>query len=138
MPDFSGQRYRFHYVTALNLLEGMGVDRRRIRIRKAGVYRNYRGEVRSQQPEPGSVLSDKSIITLEIGSNSAVDFMPYQFFYGLQGLRDSDNSWEDNARSLLAPFDSESVRYEAAMRFYTLRYEPVSYTHLTLPTTPYV
>ncbi|MBN2183970.1 MAG: type VI secretion system baseplate subunit TssG [Candidatus Krumholzibacteriota bacterium] len=123
MPDFTGQQYRFHYVTALNLLEGMGVSRGRIRIRKAGVYRNYRGEIRSQEPEPGSVLSDKSIITLEIGSNSAVDFMPFQFFYGLKGLRDSDNTWEEESRSLFAPFDSEAVRYEAAMHFYTLRYE---------------
>ncbi len=123
MPDFTGQRYRFHYLTALNLLEGMGVEKRKIRIRKVGVYENYRGEIRSQQPEAGSVISDKSIVTLEIGSNSAVDFMPYQFFYGLQGIRDTDNTWEENARSLLAPFDSEAVRYDAATRFSTLRYE---------------
>ncbi len=123
MPDFTGQRYRFHYITALNLLESMGIERNRIRIRKAGVYMNYRGEVRSQEPGPGILLTDESEITLEIGSNSAVDFMPYQFFYGITGIRDTDNTWEENARSLLAPFDSEAARYEAATRFYRLRYE---------------
>ena len=28
--------------------------------------------------------------------------------------------------------------YDPNIRFYATRYQPVSYTHLTLPTTPYV
>ena len=47
--------------------------------------------------------------------------MPYQFFYGLQGIRDTDNTWEDEARCLMAPFDAATIRYEAAMRMHSLR-----------------
>jgi hypothetical protein len=49
--------------------------------------------------------------------------MPYQFFYGLQGIRESDNTWETDARSMMAPFDAAAIRYAAAMRMQTLRYD---------------
>ena len=122
MPDFTSQKYRFHYLTALNLLEGLGVPLHNIYLRCLGVYENYRGQIRAQEPPAGTELTGDTVITLEVGCSSAVDFMPYQFFYGLKGLRDSDRTWEINARSLMAPFDAASLRYEAALRFHTLRY----------------
>jgi hypothetical protein len=123
MPDFTGRKYRFHYLTALNLLESLGVPLRNIYIRCVGVYENYRGEIRSQEPEAGAEISGDTRITLEVGCSSAVDYMPYQFFYGLRGLREGDHTWEENARSLLAPFEAAGIRYEAALSFHALRYE---------------
>ncbi len=123
MPDFLGRRYRFHYLTAINLLESMGVPLGDIRVRAAGEYENYRGEIRSQDPAPGTAIPPGSIVTLNVGCFSAVDFMPYQFFYGLQGIRESDNTWETAARSVMAPFDAATIRYAAAMRMQALRYD---------------
>jgi hypothetical protein len=123
MPDFTGRRYRFHYLTAMNLLESMGVPLVDIRVRAAGEYENYRGEIRSQDPAPGTAIPAGSVITLNVGRFSAVDFMPYQFFYGLQGIRESDNTWETAARSMMAPFDAATIRYAAALRMQALRYD---------------
>lgn len=126
MPDFvwrTDRRVRFHYITALNLLSGLGMDINKIFLRSIGIHENYKGEVRSQIPEPGTPLTDETQITLEIGNLSAVDFMPYQFFYGLQGLRDTDNSWEESARSLMAPFDAAVARRHADAGFFALKYE---------------
>jgi hypothetical protein len=123
MPDFLGRRYRFHYLTAMNLLESMGVPLGDIRVLAAGEYENYRGEIRSQEPAPGTAIPAGAIIVLNVGCRSAVDFMPYQFFYGLQGIRASDNTWEAEARSVMAPFDAATIRYAAAMRMQALRYD---------------
>ncbi len=123
MPDFAGGRYRFHCLTAINLLEGMGMALGDIHIRAAGEYENYRGEIRSQDPAAGTAIAPGSPIVLEVGCDSAVDFMPYQFFYGLQGIRDTGDKWETDARSLMAPFDAAKIRYEAAMRMHALRYD---------------
>jgi hypothetical protein len=123
MPDFTGRRYRFHYLTAINLLESMGVPLGDIRVRAEGEYENYRGEIRSQDPAPGQAIAPGSVITLNVGCYSAVDFFPYQFFYGLGGIRESDNTWETAARSVLAPFDAATIRYAAAMRMQALRYD---------------
>jgi len=123
MPDLTGRRYRFHYLTAINLLESMGVSLGDIRVRAEGEYENYRGEIRTQEPAPGAPIPPGSIITLYVGCGSAVDFMPYQFFYGLQGIRDSDDTWETAARSVMAPFDTAMIRYLAAMRMMALRYD---------------
>ena len=123
MPDFLGGRYRFHYLTAINLLESMGVPLGDIRLRAEGEYENYRGEIRSQDPAPGAAIPPGSIVTLHVGCESAVDFMPYQFFYGLQGIRASGDAWESAARSILAPFDAETIRHAAALRMQTLRYD---------------
>jgi len=94
-----------------------------IYIKCVGVYENYRGEIRNQEPEAGTDINYNTQISLEVGSSSAVDFLPYQFFYGLQGLRNSDNTWEENARCLMSPFDAAAIRYEAATRFHSLGYE---------------
>jgi len=123
MPDFTGRRYRFHYLTALNLLESMGIRPEDVRLRAEGEYENYRGEIRSQDPAPGTAVAPGSTVTLTVGCESAVDFMPYQFFYGFQGIRESDGSWEEAARSLMAPFDAATIRYAAAMRMQALRYD---------------
>lgn len=121
MPDFTSRRFKFHYLTALNLLESMGIPLDNIHLKAAGIYENYRGEIRSQEPEVGEVITHGTVVTLEVGCESAIDFMPYQFFYGLQGIRDTDNTWEDEARCLMAPFDAATIRYEAAMRMHSLK-----------------
>jgi len=123
MPDFLDHRYRFHYLTAINLLDSMGVPLGDIRVRAEGEYENYRGEIRSQDPAPGMVIAPGSVITLNVGCGSAVDFMPYQFFYGLQGIRQSDNTWETAARSMMAPFDAATIRYAASTQMQALRYD---------------
>ena len=123
MPEFTSRRCKFHYLTALNLLEGLGVPLKNIYIKCVGVYENYRGEIRNQEPDAGTDINHDTQITLEVGSSSAVDFLPYQFFYGLQGLRNSDNTWEEKARCLMSPFDAAAIRYEAATWFHSLRYE---------------
>jgi hypothetical protein len=123
MPDFTGRRYRFHYLTAINLLDGMGVPLGDIRLRAEGEYENYRGEIRAQDPAPGTAIPPGTIVTLHVGCFSAVDFFPYQFFYGLQGIREGGDEWETDARSILAPFDAATIRYAAAMRMQALRYD---------------
>lgn len=123
MPDFTNRNFRFNHLTALNLLSSLGVPLHNIYIRAVGIYENYRGEIRTQQPPPGTAIGPKTRITLEIGSNSAVDYMPYQFFYGLHGVRSTDSTWEENARSMMAPFDAAEIRYAAAMQFQALKYE---------------
>ncbi len=123
MPEFTGRRYRFHYLTAINLLDSLGIPLADIRLRAEGEYENYRGEIRAQDPAPGTPIAPGTTVTLNVGCFSAVDFFPYQFFYGLQGIRETDGSWETDARSILAPFDAATIRYAAAMRMQTLRYD---------------
>jgi len=123
MPDFCSRSYPYHYTTAINLLMKMGVSTDRIFILSAGEYENYKGEIRSQDPLPGKPLEKNTRITLKIGFSSAVDYMPYQFFYGLQGLRESGGGWEERAREMMAPFESAAVKNEAGARFQKLKYE---------------
>jgi hypothetical protein len=123
MPDFLDRRYRFHYLTAINLLESMGVPLGDIRVRAEGEYENYRGEIRSQDPAPGAAIPPGTIVTLHVGCESAVDVLPYQFFYGLKGIRASGDEWESAARSVMAPFDAAAIRHAAALRMQALRYD---------------
>ena len=123
MPDFTGRDFRFGYMTALNILAGLGIDINRVNIKSVGTCENYRGQIHAQNPEPGVPVTPETEITLEIGVPSAVDYMPYQFFYGLKGKRDTDRSWEDRARTLMAPFDSTVIRHQASVRFSALKYE---------------
>jgi hypothetical protein len=122
MPDFCNRRNPFHYVTALNLLSGMGIDIDNISILAEGEYENYKGEIRSQEPKPGTTINNQTRITLVVGFSSAVDFMPYQFFYGLFN-RDTDQTWEQNARSFMAPYDAAVIRHEALAKFLDLKYD---------------
>jgi len=85
MPDLSSRKNPLHFSTALSILMKAGVDIHRINLIAEGKYENYRGEVHYQEPAAGSVITDNTKIILRIGSTSAVDFMPYQFFYGMGG-----------------------------------------------------
>ena len=111
MPDLCNRRFPHHYVTALNLLIRAGVDINAVDILAVGEYANYRGEIQSQEPAPGTPLDEDTRIVLSVGFPSAVDQMPYQFFYGIAGITSRTGEWEDKARALMAPFDSSVVRF---------------------------
>lgn len=120
MPDFCGRKSPFHYVTALNTLAKMGIDPNRVDILAVGEYWNYRGEVIEQTPAPGTAIDENTRIRLEVGHTSAVDYMPYQFFYGFGSKPPGGSDWEMNARKLMAPFDASVIRANARMRFLSL------------------
>ncbi len=122
MPDFCNRRFPFHYTTALNILVKMEVDINHINLLAVGEYENYKGEVNEQLPPPGTVLQEDTTIELKVGYKSAVDFMPYQFFYGLVGNQEKSGDWEDHARQLLAPFDASIVRHDALARYEILKF----------------
>jgi len=121
MPDLCNRRNPIHFSTALNLLRISGVDLDRVNILAIGEYENYKGEVLHQEPSPGAVVGPTTRITLKVGYFSAVDRMPYQFFFGLFG-RPAGKNWEMNARNLVAPFDASRIRHEATARFLELKY----------------
>lgn len=121
MPDLCHRRCPFHYATALDLLMIMGVDMARIDILAVGEYQNYKGEVLGQEPAPGAPIYDDTHIKLKVGAFSAVDWMPYQFFYGLFGSPRRTTQWDDNARRVMAPFDGAVVKHEALTRYHILR-----------------
>ena len=122
MPDFCSQRYRTHFVTALNTLARMGIDLSKVDLLAIGIEENYRGEVHYQEPAPGTLLDSHIQIRLKIGASSAVDYMPYQFFYGLHGLTRRVEKWEDRARAFMAPFDSAVLKYTAKCHQESLTY----------------
>ncbi|UCC43991.1 MAG: type VI secretion system baseplate subunit TssG [Candidatus Zixiibacteriota bacterium] len=121
MPQFCDRKFPFRYTVALNILGRMGVSLDRVDLLALGTHENYKGEILGQEPEPGTPLNSDTRITLRVGKASSVDFMPYQFFYGLHGVTSSTGSWEEKARSLMAPFDAPLVRYDAAMEFEDLK-----------------
>jgi len=123
MPDFCSRRHPFHYTTALNILRKMNVDVRRVNILADGEYENYKGEIREQIPKPGTEIGERTTVTLKVGFPSPVDYMPYQFFFGLTGTRSTDRSWEENSRRLMAPFDAAVVRHDADARYQILKYD---------------
>lgn len=132
MPDFTGRRNAFHYTTALNTLLKMGVDLNKVDLLAVGEYQNYRGEIFEQNPEPDTPLGASTKITLKVGFSSAVDQMPYQFFYGLAGIRASTGKWEDAARCMMAPFDAAVIRNHAFAKFKDLKSNLglIDYNHL--------
>ena len=121
MPDFCNRRYPFHYGAALNTLTKLGLDLNKVDLIAIGEFENYKGEILHQDPEPGTPLGGDIKITLHVGFPSAVDSMPYQFFYGLHGITPSTGSWEDASRRLLAPFDASVIRHEAIAEFESLK-----------------
>jgi len=122
MPDFCSRRFPFHYTTALNVLAKMDVDINRIDLLAVGEYENYKGEVNEQSPAPGTVLKEDTAIMLKVGYPSVVDFMPYQFFYGLVGGKERTGEWEDRSRDLMSAFDASIIRHDALARFEILKY----------------
>ncbi len=121
MPDLCSRRHPYHFSTALNILIKLGVDINEIDILAVGEYENYKGEVVSQNPKPGVLIDTETRISLEIGFPSAVDFMPYQFFYGLAGGTSRSSAWESRSRALMAPFDSSLIKYTAIAKEQALR-----------------
>ena len=121
MPDFLNRRTPFHYSTALNTLSKLGIDINRVDMLAVGEYENYKGEIREQDPAPGEEIHPQTRVTLKVGYPSAVDQMPYQFFYGLHGLTASTGSWEDAARNLMAPFDAAVIRHGAMAKLRDLK-----------------
>ncbi|UCG61912.1 MAG: type VI secretion system baseplate subunit TssG [Candidatus Zixiibacteriota bacterium] len=121
MPDLTNRRAPFHFATALNTLVKMGVELDRVDILAVGEYSNYKGEILSQEPAAGEALGPTTRVTLNVGFPSAVDSMPYQFFYGLHGITPSTGAWEDAARNLMAPFDAAVIRHYALAKLRDLQ-----------------
>jgi len=134
MPDLTNRRTASHYTTALNALLKLGVDLNKVDLIAVGEFENYRGEIREQEPKPGTELGPNTKITLKVGYPSAVDEMPYQFFYGLGGVRASTGAWEESARCLMAPFDAAVIRHQAFCKFSDLKSNLglIDYEHLRL------
>jgi len=121
MPNLTSRRAPAHISAAIIALLRLGVDINNVDILAVGEYENYRGEVRSQHPEPGTELQMDTRISLEVGCLSAVDQMPYQFFYGLGSAAGAGRAWEAAARRLMAPFDAALVRSQGLARYHTLK-----------------
>lgn len=110
MPQFTDRHQPYHFATALTTLVRLGIDLNRVELLAVGLHESYRGEVLRQEPRAGEELTPRTKIRLEIGVESAVDILPYQFFFGFDADRDSSGEWELAARRLLAPFDSAVIR----------------------------
>lgn len=110
MPQFSERHHPFHFATALTTLLRLGIDLNRVQLLAVGLHETYRGEVLAQQPAAGEEIGARSVIRLEVGVESAVDILPYQFFYGFDTARESTGEWELAARQLMAPFDAAVIR----------------------------
>lgn len=123
MPELCSRRTPYHYLTAVMLLMRLGVKLGNIELLAEGEYQNYRGEVLSQEPAPGAPLKKEARVSLRIGMSSAVDYMPFQFFYGLEGLRNADQSWDNDARRFMAPFESAYVKSKANAVMHQLKYD---------------
>lgn len=121
MPDLVNRRAPVHYVTGLNQLMRLGIDIAQIDILAVGEYENYHGEIRRQTPTPGTEIGPSTKVVLEVGFPSAVDIMPYQFFYGLAGTGRGGSGWEENARRLMAPFDGAIIRRNARAQYHSLK-----------------
>lgn len=132
MPDFCDSKIPMHYTTALSILIKLGIDISRINLLALGEYENYKGEIREQYPQPGEVLNENSEISLKVGFPSAVDFMPYQFFYGLKGYTSYGGKWEEKARAVMAPFDGSVIRYNGRLKYEELKNNlgVIEYNHL--------
>ena len=122
MPDFCNRRFPFHFTTAMHILRKMGIDPKTIEILAIGKYENYKGEISSQEPAPKTQITRGTKIVLQVGCTSAIDLMPYQFFYGLVGITDRASDWENSARRLMAPFDAAFIRYMAAASYENMKF----------------
>jgi hypothetical protein len=122
MPDFCSRRHPFHYVTALCVLAKMGIDVDTVDILAVGEYENYRGEIQTQSPQPGAAITDDTRIVLKVGYPSAVDYLPYQMFYGLGGVTSRTGEWEDKSRTFMAPFDAAVIRHHASAMYQSLKF----------------
>ncbi len=111
MPDFCNRLNPTHFTTALNTLTRLSIDINDIYLVAVGRYQNFRGEVQAQSPPAGTEITKKTEIRLEVGFSSAVDQLPYQFFFGFgSALAERSDDWELRARALMCPFDSSVIR----------------------------
>ncbi|MCB2229529.1 type VI secretion system baseplate subunit TssG [bacterium] len=122
MPDFCSRRHPFHITTALVTLMKLGIEPVNINMLAVGHYENYRGEVHQQEPKPGTPLTPQTRVTLHVGADSAVDTLPYQFFYGISGATNRSSQWDEESRRLLAPFDAAVERMEGRSEFLAMQY----------------
>lgn len=122
MPQLTDRHHPFHYATALTLLMKLGVDIHSVSIRAVGEHRNYLGEILSQQPAAGQPIDANTPVALDVGMASAVDYLPYQFFYGWRSGQARGDGWESGARHLMAPFDGSVARYTALATHEKLEY----------------
>ncbi len=122
MPDFCSRKMPFNFVAALMLLKQVGIDLNKVHLKAVGCYENYKGEILGQEPKAGTELSQNTKIFLEVGKWSAVDIIPYQFFYGVTGSPKVSNKWEDDARNLMAPFDAGVIRSLAHADYEMLKF----------------
>lgn len=123
MPNFCHRQHPFHFATAMTTLVRLGIDLDRVELLADGEHENYRGHIHYQEPKAGEEISDSTRILLHVGLKSAIDLLPYQFFYGFGGPSDRGPGWEDSARRLMAPFDGARIR-----RFGWEDYRKLSYT----------
>jgi hypothetical protein len=121
MPNVANRRAPMDVTAALVALLRTGVSLDRVFLKACGEYRNYEGEIRSQAPEPGAPLDEDTEIRLEVGCPSAVDLMPYQFFYGFGSSTAAGSAWEEDARHVMAPFDGAVVRSLGAIQYQLLK-----------------
>jgi len=122
MPDLCSRRLPFNFIAALVLLKKVGVDLNKVHIKAVGCYENYKGEILGQIPKAGTELTQSTKIFLEVGKWSAVDIIPYQFFYGVTGSPKVSNKWEDDARNMMAPFDAGVIRSLAHADYEMLKF----------------
>ena len=110
MPQFTDRHHPFLYTTALTTLIRLGVDLDRVELLAVGMHEAYRGEIMTQEPAAGEEITPRTTIRLEVAFESAVDILPYQFFFGFDNSRDSSGEWEMDARRLMAPLDAAVIR----------------------------
>jgi len=133
MPDLCNRKRPVHLLTALAILQKLGVDVGRVAMVAEGEYENYRGEIRRQEPKPHESLGNDSEVKLWVGVYTAVDHLPYQSFYGFEGVA-QDSEWERRARHLFAPFDAAvlSTRAKALHEGVKYSFGSVDEDHLRL------
>jgi len=101
----------------------LGVDQSRVNLKAIGKFLNYRGEIHSQSPRAGEVITDDSVIRLNVGFDSVVDHFPHQFFFGLPGLSSlAGGDWEDSGRRLMSTFDAAVIKLEALASYEAFRF----------------
>jgi hypothetical protein len=122
MPDLCDKKQRLKLPLALMLLKCSGIDMSKVLFKAAGRDENYKGEIRSQDPAAGEPVDEDTEIILEVGYPSAVDYMPYQLFRGLEAGLSGSSMWEERARYLMAPFDGAVLRWSFGAFFEQLTY----------------
>ncbi|MBD3333215.1 hypothetical protein GF356_10225 [candidate division GN15 bacterium] len=123
MPRLVDRRARPSFVVAVNQLIKLGVAPESVFIRLVGPYEDYDGQVRAQEPEPGTPLSDETDIVLDVGITGIVDHMPYQFFTTTKHSSSVASSWESRARGIMAPIDGTAAKMSAMMSFEQMRFD---------------